>query len=97
MSYHDRAAKHRDFMAWLRQLGCFTCHRQMGKRGRYKTTVKQLDFHHVHGVKVKDMGQLRGHPNEHVFLGELQKCWILCKRCHNQVHAKRMSLLLKSL
>jgi len=55
----------------------------------YNKCDKCLDFHHVNPSDKKFMVNIRDlQRKEYKILEELNKCILLCKNCHYEIHAK---------
>ena len=53
----------------------------------YDKCVSSLDFHHLDpSQKDIGVGQMRGHSFQRI-KREIEKCVVLCKNCHSEVHA----------
>lgn len=73
-----------DFIYAILGESCWICNYNKGELGR-----QILSFHHVY-PKLKFMGlsarEISGHKWELIW-NEIQKCVLLCRNCHGEVHA----------
>ncbi len=66
------------FSAYKRKHGC--------KRCGYNKCAAALDFHHVRGQKGQRITAKTWYCNSPISQAEFQKCILLCKNCHYEVH-----------
>lgn len=72
-----RQLKKREFVLSIKQQGCANC-----------GTMDDLTFHHIKDkqAEISDMLSRRGCSLSKLE-EEIKKCIILCRHCHNKVHA----------
>lgn len=49
-----------------------------------------LEFHHVGGSKIEDVGTMKNHAAKQKVLAETEKCVVICANCHRKVHSGKL-------
>jgi len=61
----------------------------------YNKCARALDFHHPNDKEFDISRAVLNHTNIDKIKKEMEKCIIVCKNCHTEIHSKEENLIIK--